>query len=328
MKKILPLFFLCVALHAFAQEIDDPIIITAPDTTIDKTAYTLTDQGITISVSYGSAYPAEHQYNNIGVTYFACLVPSTMTITAPQAFKGIAINGWVKKNFSATSNKGTIEYIEDDEDDATGKPVLVITDIDSTSVTISCDKQLRCFSLEVYFNENPEPVLEPEPDTVRFTAVTAIAADYSNDTLYSYEGHYSYWLELAPADEYPAVYLALYSAVKGDLSGEYSPYNFNVDDWTYVQISEDEMDYEYAYDQEFTITKNGNDYHVEGWILCENEVVYQFTYDGPITIQADGDEEGIDTLSGDGAKVTKELRDGHLVITRGEKQYTIVGTAL
>ena len=54
-------------------EEEDPVIIAAPDTVIEKTAYTLSDQGVTIEVSYGSAYPAGHSYNNIDQTYFACL---------------------------------------------------------------------------------------------------------------------------------------------------------------------------------------------------------------------------------------------------------------
>ena len=244
-----------------------------------------------------------------------------MTISAEQDIKGIAINGWVKKNFYATCNKGTIDYLSDDAEDTTGEPVLTISDIDSTSVTISCEKQLRCFSVEVYFLENPGETQGEVMDTVRFTAVTAVAQDYSEDTTYSSEGAYSYWLMLAPESGYPQVWLDLYASVKGDLSGTYSLYDFNVGDYTYVQLSQDELDYEYAYDQEFTITATENGYHIEGWIIADNDVQYEFVYDGPV----EGVAEGMERLE-DEQKATKMLRNGQVIILRGEKKYTILGT--
>ena len=274
---------LCMAGQG-VQAKETPRLIEAPDTVINKVAYTLQSQGVTISVSYGSAYPGTHQWNNLGTTYFAVLAGGSMTISCADTIKGIAINGWVKKNFSADSDYGTIDYLSDEYDDSTGEPVLTVTDIDNDSVTISCDNQLRCFSIEVYFSENPGEISGEVTDTVRFTAVTVEAADYSEDTTFSSPGHYSYWLSLAPAEGYPIVWLDMYAAVKGDLSGEYSLYDLNVGDYTYVQLSADELDYEYAYDQQFTISKTATGYHIEVWIIAENEVQYEFTYDGPITL--------------------------------------------
>jgi len=313
---------------AQADTTEDPIIIPAPDTVINKQAYTLSEQGITIAVSYGSAYPAEHDYNNIDITYFACLAGGNMTISAETAIRGIAINGWVKKNFSASCDYGTIAYLSDDYDDTIGEPVLTISDVNNPSVTIQCDNQLRCFSLEVYFSSNPDDVQGEVADTVRFTAVTAEAADYSADTLYSSPGHYSYWLRLSPAETYPTVWLDLYAAEQGNLSGEYEWSNGNVGDYTYVQLSDNELDYEYAYDQQFTITRNDTVYHVEGWILCENEVQYEFTYTGPISLTpATPDEAGLSDTRTD-TVATKRIDHGRLLIQCGERTYTVGGMVL
>lgn len=325
MNRIFSLIaLLCVAVGMMAQ-VEEPVIITAPDTVIEKTAYTLSEQGITISVSYGSAYPASLSYNHVGQTYFACHANSSITFSAEQPMKGLAINGWVKKNFSATCDKGDIDYLSDDYDDSTGEPVLTISDIDSTSVTIHCDNQLRCFSVEVYFSENPGELAGEVMDTVHFTAVTAEAADYSEDTTYSYEGHYSYWLQLVPAETYPQVWLDMYSAVKGDLSGTYSLYDYNVGDYTYVQLSAETWDYEYVYDQQFTITKTGNGYHIEGYVIADNDIQYEFVYDGPVSIQ--GEEEAVETVLPE-EKTAKILRNGQIIILRGDKQYTILGAEL
>lgn len=312
---------LCMASQGL-QATETPKVVAAPDTVINKTAYTLQSQGVTISVSYGSAYPGTHQWNNLGQTYFAVLAGGSMTISAADPIKGIAINGWVKKNFSADSDYGTIDYLSDEYDDSTGSPVLTVTDINNDSVTISCVNQLRCFSVEVYFTENPGEISGEVTDTVRFTAVTVEAADFSEDTTFSSPGHYSYWLSLAPAEGYPIVWLDMYAATKGDLSGEYSLYDLNVGDYTYVQLSADELDYEYAYDQAFTITKTEAGYHIEGWIIAENEVMYEFTYNGPITLNT---EDALPLIPASSAPARKLLRDGHLLILRHNHLYDSLG---
>jgi hypothetical protein len=306
-----------------AQEEKDPVVITAPDTVIEKTAYTLSEQGITIEVSYGSAYPASHSYNHLGQTYFACLANSNITFSATKPMKGIAINGWVKKDFTASCEKGELRYLSDEYEDTTGEPVLTVSDLDASSVTIHCDNQLRCFSVEIYFTQNPGELSGDIMDTVRFTAVTAVALDYSEDTTYSSEGSYSYWLMLAPKEGYPQVWLDMYSAVKGDLSGTYSLYDYNVGDYTYVQLSDNSLDYEYAYDQAFTITKNGAAYHIEGYIIADNDVQYEFVYDGPIVLKEI--EEGVEQAEYKEQKTEKILRNGILFIRRGDKEYNALG---
>ena len=310
-----------------AQEVidEDPVIITAKDTVINKTAYQFTEQGVTIAISNCSAYPAEHDWNNIGTTYFACLAGENMTISAEQNIKGVAINGWVKKNFSASCDHGTISYLSDEYDDTTGEPVLTISDIDNPSVVISCNNQLRCFSVEIYFTQNPGSTQGEVMDTVRLTMTTAYAQDYSNDTLYSTEGAYSYWLELAPAEGYPQIWLDMYAAVQGDLSGEYSLYDYNVGDYTYIQLSADEWGYEYVYDQAFTITKNGNNYHVEGYIIADNDVQYEFVYDGPIELEEPADDEAIETVHPSDASARKVISNGRVYILTEGSTYTLTG---
>lgn len=329
------LFFALTLLMAstmslWAQTPEEPIIITAPDTTIDKADYTIEEQGITIAVSYGSAYPADHQYNSLDRTYFAVLAGSSMTITATDTIKGIAINGWIKKQFTASCDHGALSYLSDDEEDTTGEPVLTISDINNDSVTISCDKQLRCFSIEIYFSENPDVPQEEAMDTIRLTMLKAEALDYSEDTAFSSEGAYSYWLMLQPEETYPQIWLDLYAAAKGDLSGSYSLYDFNVGDYSYVQLGAGELEFEYAYDQAFTISKNGENYRVEGYIIAENDIQYEFVYEGPIVLTSseEGQEEGLENTMDPKPASTKLLQDGKLLIERNGRIYTVLGARL
>ena len=319
---------LCLAVGVMAQEAEEPVVITPPDTFLYKTNFTLEDQGITFTLTNGSVYPAEHQYNNFGIDCIICYANASITFSAEQNIKGLAINGNTKKNFSASCNNGTIDYLSDEAEDSAGEPVLTVSDIDATSVTISCNNQLRCFSIEVYFSENPGDIQGEVMDTVRFTAVSAEAADYSNDTTFSSDGYYSYWLMLAPAEGYPQVWLDMYAAVQGDLSGAYSLYNYNVGEYTYIQLSADEWDYEYAYDQEFTITQTDNGYHVEGYIVAENDIRYEFVYDGPITLTPIADSiEKVESQKPNGQS-EKVLRDGQVLIHTNGEWHTMSGAKI
>lgn len=318
----------CLAVGVMAQEAEEPVIITPPDTFLYKTNFTLEDQGITFTLTNGSVYPAVHQYNNFGIDCIICYANASITFSAGQNIKGLAINGNTKKNFSATCDNGTIDFLSDEAEDTTGEPVLTVSDINATSVTISCNNQLRCFSIEVYFSENPGDIQGEVMDTVRFTAVSAEAADYSNDTTFSSDGYYSYWLMLAPAEGYPQVWLDMYAAVQGDLSGAYSLYNYNVGEYTYIQLSADEWDYEYAYDQEFTITQTDNGYHVEGYIVAENDIRYEFVYDGPITLTPIADSiEKVESQNPNGQS-EKVLRDGQVLIHTNGEWHTMSGAKI
>ena len=54
-----------------------------------------------------------------------------------------------------------------------GWPALVILDIDTTNVTLSCPKQFRCYGARVYFQENPDPLYPMEGIEHTGTAVQA-----------------------------------------------------------------------------------------------------------------------------------------------------------
>ena len=131
----------------------DPDYVYGEPTTIVPTgeigsnaAYSFVQNNILVSTTVGGQ--AEK--------YFGCNAGNAITFTATKNIKAVVINGYVKKDFEATASNGEIFYVDASESEVEANPVLMVIDVDSKSVTIDCVKQLRCYSVEVYFDENPE----------------------------------------------------------------------------------------------------------------------------------------------------------------------------
>lgn len=141
----------------------EPTEINVPDTTIWKAEYAFIDQNILVHCSQGSIVKA----TDTTFAYFNCNAEYTLTFTATEAIKGIKIDGFVRKAFSANCDHGEIEYLTDIDFDMEGWPAMVIRNIDATSVTLSCPKQLRCYGVRVYFQENPNHLDIDKVNTTR-----------------------------------------------------------------------------------------------------------------------------------------------------------------
>lgn len=145
----------------------EPTVVGPSGATGNNASYSFIQNNIEVKTTTGAQ--AE--------TYFGCNATASITFTATKPIKALVINGYVKKDFSAECNHGDIAYVDASEDYVEADPVLAITDIDATSVTINCDKQLRCYSVSFYFNENPEVDLDT-PGT---------GGDYEGDFNFDYE---------------------------------------------------------------------------------------------------------------------------------------------
>ena len=139
-------------------EYGEPEYVFVPDTQIFQKEYAFIDGNILVHCSKGSIVEDSEDED----AYFGCQAGESLTFTATQNIKGIAIDGNVRKNFSATCDKGNISYLSDENMEVAEDPVLIICDINAKSVTISCDKNLSCYGVEVYFEENPDPLDDEE----------------------------------------------------------------------------------------------------------------------------------------------------------------------
>ena len=301
-------------------EYDEPTLITVPEISVNKQEYRFVQENVEVHCNMGSIVHADTITD-----YFGCNANYKLTFTATQEIKGLRINGWVRKNFTADVDHGEIEYISP-EDDLEAEPVIVVRDIDFQQVTIRCNNQLRCYEVELYFEENPHTL----SDTIALVTDTAEAVYYAD---YSEEGSYSHVLYLYDAaTEYPEVALDLYTASLNDMSGVYTVEDGNLGDYSYVAT--DEEYYAMIVDGEVTVTKTGVDtYLVTGWLEGDDANVYTISYSGICTVNPyddddddddDDDPTGIKTTSTD-TQALKILRNGQLLIRVNSKEYTALG---
>lgn len=120
--------------------------------------------------SLGSKIPYTFIYNNVKViasmgtktaTYFGANAGSVITFVTTRKMKALVVDGFLRKGFGAESSAGKIVYKYSSDVDIEEDEVLAVTDIDTNIVSLTCDKQLRCHALRIYFEANPEVDIEP-----------------------------------------------------------------------------------------------------------------------------------------------------------------------
>ena len=127
----------------------EPTAVYSPERNFYKKEYAFIGNNIRISCTKGSIL-----YNDTA-KYFNCNAGEKITFEASRPMAGLVIDGFLRKEFTASADKGTMVDCSDGDLDVEGNAVLAIYDINSNSVTVSCDKQLRCTAVRFYFTGNP-----------------------------------------------------------------------------------------------------------------------------------------------------------------------------
>ena len=126
-------------------------VTVKPDITdkLYKEEYAFIDNNILVRCTQGSLIPA----TDTTLAYFNCNAGYEITFTAVQDIKTLAVDGFVRKAFSADCQPGDIWFETDEDFDIEAFPVLTVTGINATSVTISCPKQIRCYEVRIAFTD-------------------------------------------------------------------------------------------------------------------------------------------------------------------------------
>ena len=295
----------------------EPTVVKVPSITVQGAEYTFIDNNIEVSCTKGA----------ITDSYFSAHAGFAMTFTATKNIKGIVINGFVKKDFTATADHGKISYLTPSEDKE-ANPVVVITDVNSKSVTIDCVKQLRCYNVEVYFDENPEATVSGAPGSGEEITLNFDSADAVYESEYAEmigEPNYLIFLYNESDPEIPYFALDIYPVSKDDLAGTYTWDDWNLGDYTYYAYGYNEEDVTWIEGGEVTITKSGTNYTISGSILCDNGNTYNISFTGPMDFYTDdgyyGEEGGGEiVLSFDSADAVYESEYAEMI---GEANYSI-----
>lgn len=306
----------------------EPTAIITPDTTFSKKEYIFVETNIRVHCTQGTIN------DTASTPYFNCNAGYTLSFEATKPIKGIVINGYVRKQFTASVDKGNIEYCSPGalEEDTEGYPVVIISDIDSTAVTIFCDKQLRCYTVYVYFDANPAETLDcggsqggGETESLTFDKAEAVYESEISEE----EGKPNYTIFLSnQAADVPYMALDLYPTATGDLVGQYSMDDESLGDYTWYQYGEGDEDFTWATEGQLVINKEGDVYSISGYVTCDDNNTYNFSFSGAMPFYTDTEyydgQQGIDETQVE-QQAQKILRRGQLLIQRNHSVYDVTG---
>lgn len=298
----------------------EPTVVDKAPSTVQGDSYWFIQNNIMVSCTKGATNDS----------YFSAHAGFDMTFTATKAIKGISIKGFVKKDFTASVDHGKISYLSPD-DDTEGDPVVVITDVNSKSVTISCVKQLRCYNVEVYFEENPEGTVSGgiASSTVDLTFDSGEGVYESEYVDWIGEENYSIFLYNAASPVYPYLALDIYPESKDVLTGTYKMTDYSLGDYSYYLYGESDEDITWANNGEVTITKTGDVYSIAGYLICDNQVRYNFSFTGKLPIYLDTDyyydDDEDDDDDGELDGVTEVVNDSNTTLDVDAPMYDTTG---
>ena len=327
----------------------EPTIVTvAGETGISNTSYSFIQNNIKVETTTGAKQES----------YFGCNAGAEITFTATKDIKAVVVNGFVKKGFSATASSGNIGYVDASDEDVTADPVLAVLDVNSKSLTISCEKQMRCYNVEFYFVENPDIEISGDDDdddddgdlsydweptkatTLNITFDEAQADNYTGLVGYNCTGVF------LGNDDYEMEMIIFAPTVEGTIV---APGTYPISD-TYaegtVQASPGGNDYEdyptyLAADFEYVEEYDGWSYNTAYYLVSGTLTVAADAQGVKLTIDAKtyngstikatytgaADIDAIDAIQSEAhsGKTYKQLENGHIVIVRAGNRYGIDG---
>jgi hypothetical protein len=141
----------------------EPTVVGVKDTTILKKEYAFIDNNILVHSTLGSILKESTVEGDEHPAYFNVNEMEQLTFTATQAIQAIEIDGYLRKDFSASSDKGTLTSKSNPDWEVEEEKVVVVSGINSPSVTLNCVKQVRCYAVRVFFKQYIAGVEDIQP---------------------------------------------------------------------------------------------------------------------------------------------------------------------
>lgn len=338
-------------------EYEEPTIITNTEVKGSNQAYTFIQNNIKVTCTKGARYE----------TYFGVNADASLTFAATQPIKAIVINGFVKKEFEAEASSGEIQYVDASEEEVEAEQVLAVTEVNNNILTLTCKKQLRCYSVAIYFTGTPEIHIDEGEDEYDYSYewepteqvtmnVTFDSLAYIDETefleypctdLKLFDRKNNYMLNLIvfvsmldeepkttilPTGTYPINKTYLESedyanTVQASVGG-YEDYDFP--SYFLTDVKYDENGYAYEYVPYYLVSGTFEVKAIEGGGQFE---VHATTHNGSTIngicsfVNGKPVEDAVENVTSD-RMATKMLRDGHLLIRRNGVVYGVGGEVI
>lgn len=329
----------------------EPTVVSTPGAENNNIPYEFVKNNIKVSCTTGA----------LTDTYFGCNAGSSITFTATKPIKGISIDGYVKKGFDATASAGNITFESDPDTEVEANPVVVVTDINATSVTINCVKQLRCYNVSIYFDANPEGGTggggeEEEGDyTFDWEPTEATVINDAMAELYyiDYSDYFGFpYTSLYLGSEKGELYLDVFARSAKGTALQPGTYSVSADgaDGTIMASpgGNDEEDIpsmyitDFEYDEEYDETFYTSAYYLESGTLTVAQdpsgvkMTFQgrshfgstinVTYVGPAIDLNEDDPDGIQSIEkANLSSIIKQFSKGQIVLKKGSRTYDLQG---
>ena len=325
----------------------DPTVVTnSEEIGSNLENYSFICNNVLVEVTKGARY----------ADYFGINAGYAVTFTTTQPMKALVVNGYVKQGFEADATAGEIAYADASDDAVTSEQVLAVTNINATTVTINCVKQMRCYSVSIYFEENPEVDIEPgeeedvysyewEPTEATQLSITFDTLEYLDmsenlgyacSSLYFMSDEYEMELTVFAAgtgdDTFiaPGTYVIDSTYAEGTVMA--SPGGDEYYDYPSYLITDFEYDSEYGqwvYNTAYYLVSGTLEVlAVEGGVKMNiHATSYYGTAINATYMHAEGEPSDKDAVDNTTImpKTTKAIRNGMLLIERNGKTYTVIG---
>lgn len=325
----------------------DPTVISVQGEASSNQPYTFIHNNVQVNCTAGAIVTEADQ------PYFGCNAGNSITFTTTQPMKSISVNGYVKQYFDATASAGSISMVDaEEEGGVTVDPVLVVKDINSTTLTLNCVKQLRCYSVKITFAANTTDSIgeggddleynydfEPEEATTLnlvFDEIETLDMSEQLGYICSYIGLFNETHELE---------LDIFAALEADglpAAGTY-PINDTYAEGTVMASpgGDDYMDYPSCIYTDYEMV-DGDLYYNTAYYLVSGSLEIAAVAEGKelrlnattahgstvtSTFLASGTGSGCEQLS-TSTFSTKTMQNGELIIRRGEHMFNVLGTMI
>lgn len=350
MRKLSVILSVLVWALSMSVSAETPLTIVPESQAFNNQPYTFTASGVTVTCDKGAINTLD------GQLYFGCNAGCTLTFTTDRVMRALVVNGYIKQEFDAEVSSGDLYYADATEAAVEGT-VLAVLDINATTLSIQCVKQMRCYSVDIYFTDNPELDItqggedldfnfsyEPTvPTTMNITfpymEVKDLAPTLGYDCLSLLFISSTHQLEAAvfaapdaitsvPVGTYPITDTYLPGTMQASVGG-----NDYMDIPSYVAT-------DFVYTEGYGMTYNTSYYLVSGTLIVAddaNGVLYTLdatSYYGSTihaTCLVSNVPESVmhpTTPTDSLTPTTKSLDHGHIIINRAGARYSILGRAL